>query len=561
MKRRVMTWMMAGLALLSITGAAHADAKPKLVILISIDQFSADLFNAYRGQYRAGLKELSSGIVYPSAYHEHGVTETCAGHAVIATGNHPNRTGIIANEWFDGTLGKDRYCTDDAVHVAATAKRVLGVGPGLLEVSTIGDWLKSASPASRVFSVAGKDRSAIMMGGHKPDGAFWFDGKQGFDTWGVTVDDARTRLTPLAPFNAKLASRIAQHAPIWTYFDKTCKTREAQIPLAGGKTFNSHLPPDLPPPLPGQAATTNPILPPWFYDTVTLEAAVSLIASEKLGHGQATDILAIGLSGTDMVGHVYGSQGPEMCDQIARLDDELGRFLKHIKALGVPVLIAVTADHGGSDIPERLNMRGYPRAERIEPLALLAQLNAGVRAGVGIDWDPLRSALFDPTRLTIVDRDGKVLGDAALRHRIADETAARARTLPGVAGAWTADVLQAHPVDPRLLPDQLSLGDRMALSFYPARTADVSLLFDPMVTAAPLFPGRLLMGHSGASDLNRRVPMLFWWPGVASQERAVPVAVTDLAPTLAAYIGVQPDGTIDGRCLNIGETEDICARK
>lgn len=565
---RILAATLAALALMSAGGAARADAgepavqgRPKLVVIISIDQFGADLFNGFRGQYRAGLKRLAGGIVYPNAFHAHGVTETCAGHAVIASGSHPSRTGIVANEWYDGEISKDRYCTDDGIHFAANAKRNLGVGPGLLEVSTLGDWLKSASPASRVFSVAGKDRSAIMMGGHRADGAFWFDGKQGFDTWGVSTDEARSRLAPLLRFNAALALRIARRPPAWAYFDKTCRQREAQIPLGGGKIFHSRLPPDAPAPIPGQPAATETILPPWFYDNVTLDAALSLIESERLGRGGATDILALGLSGTDMVGHAYGSQGPEMCDQITRLDAELGRFLKRIEALRIPVLIAVTADHGGSDIPERLKMRGYPRAERVNPFALLGQLNASVRASVGIDWDPLRPAFFDPARLTVVDRDGKGLGAAALRRKIADAAAARARALPGVAGAWTADMLQAHSVDPRLLPDQMSLTDRMALSFYRARSGDVMLALEPLVTAAPPFPGRFLMGHSGPNDFNRRVPMLFWWPGVTAQERAVPVAVADLAPTLAARIGVRPSEGVDGRCLNIGEAEENCSRE
>ena len=100
---------------------------PKLVILISIDQFSADLFNGFRDGYNTGLKQLSHGIVYSNAFHAHGVTETCAGHAVIATGRHPNATGIIANQWYDQDASLVRYCTDDEVHVAANAKRPRGV--------------------------------------------------------------------------------------------------------------------------------------------------------------------------------------------------------------------------------------------------------------------------------------------------------------------------------------------------------------------------------------------------------------------------------------------------
>src|SRR3546814_17484765 len=35
--------------------------------------------------------------------------------------------------------------------------------------------MKAADPATRVVSVAGKDRSAVLMGGHKVDEMWWWD--------------------------------------------------------------------------------------------------------------------------------------------------------------------------------------------------------------------------------------------------------------------------------------------------------------------------------------------------------------------------------------------------
>ncbi len=557
-------WIAAAAGALAIAAAATSPAAaeekpgaPKLVILISIDQFSADLFNASRSDFHGGLATLAGGIVYSNAFHAHGVTETCAGHAVIASGRHPNATGIIANQWYDQRGAIDRYCTDDGVHVAARASRKLGVGPGMLEVSTLGDWLKAASPANRVFSVAGKDRSAIMMGGRHPDGAFWFDGKQGFDSWGDDPQQAQRRLAPLDRLNAKLAKRLAAPPP-WTYRREACRQREAYIPLPGGGNFHAHLPPDPAAAIPGQPAANGPSLPPWFYDSATIDAALSLIDSEALGRAAGTDLLAVGLSATDMVGHAYGTQGPEMCDQMARVDEEVGRLLKRVEDLHIPVLVALTADHGGGDIPERLTMRGYRDAGRIDAKALLADLNAAARTAAGIGWDPLRPAYFDPTQLLVVDAEGRSLADAALKARIAEAAATRALALPGIAGAWTAAQLRARHPDPRLSPDLLPVADRMALSFYPERSGDVLLATDPLKIAAPPLPGLFMMGHSGPSDFNRRVPILFWWPGVVHQERALPVRVVDLAPTLAADMRIAPSDPVDGECLELGDTGTTC---
>jgi predicted AlkP superfamily pyrophosphatase or phosphodiesterase len=565
---RARRWLRAaGAALALATGAASPAAQaddgapsPHLILLISVDQFSADLFNSFRADFHGGLRTLSQGIVYSNAFHFHGVTETCSVHAVIASGRHPNATGIIANQWYDQSASLDRYCTDDGVHVAARATRKLGVGPGMLEVSTLGDWLKAASPANRVFSVAGKDRSAIMMGGHQPDGAFWFDGKTGFDSWGDTAAEAQRRLAPLATLNSALEKRLAAKPPVWTYADESCRAREAQFPLAGGGVFRAHLPPDAPASVPGRPAASGPALPPWLYDAITVDAAIDLIDGQHLGRSPGTDLLAVGLSATDMVGHAYGTQGPEMCDQMARVDAQIGRLLKRVEALGIPFVVALTADHGGGDIPERLAERGYGDAGRIDTKAMLADINAAVRAGTAIDWDALRPAFFDPTQLVIVGADGRALGDPGLKARIAEAAAARARTLPGIAAAWTASELAARQVPADVSPDLLPVADRMALSVFAGRSGDVLLAADPLKVPAPPLPGLFMMGHSGPSDFNRRVPLLFWWPGAPQQERALPVAVVDLAPTLAALAGVAPTAATDGHCLELGGDRPVCNR-
>src|SRR5215471_15692667 len=107
---------------------AHAQSKPDLVVLIAIDQFSAALFNQWRGRFRSGLKRLTDeGIVYSSAYQSHGLTETCAGHSTMLTGKHPRGTGIVANEWFDTKAGDQVYCVEaPAFSTASNPERHVG---------------------------------------------------------------------------------------------------------------------------------------------------------------------------------------------------------------------------------------------------------------------------------------------------------------------------------------------------------------------------------------------------------------------------------------------------
>jgi predicted AlkP superfamily pyrophosphatase or phosphodiesterase len=145
---------------------AYSQSKPDLIVLIAVDQFSASLFDQWRGRFKSGLKRLiGEGIVYSNAYQSHGLTETCAGHSTMLTGKHPRGTGIVANEWFDTKSGDQVYCVEAPFSVASNPKR--HVGPTNLLATTLGDWMKDQQPTSRVVAVSGKDRASITMAGHR----------------------------------------------------------------------------------------------------------------------------------------------------------------------------------------------------------------------------------------------------------------------------------------------------------------------------------------------------------------------------------------------------------
>src|SRR5688572_18081442 len=78
------------LALLPLPAMAQSPP-PKLVVVVSVDQLSADLFAEYRGRFRHGMARLLSGAVFPSGYQSHSATETCPGHSTILTGARPHR--------------------------------------------------------------------------------------------------------------------------------------------------------------------------------------------------------------------------------------------------------------------------------------------------------------------------------------------------------------------------------------------------------------------------------------------------------------------------------------
>src|SRR3954447_9713902 len=89
----------------SASPAQPADA-PKLIVVISVDQFSADLWDEYRPHFTGGLARLASGTAFRNGYQSHAATETCPGHSTILTGDHPARTGIISNVWIDQSAAR-----------------------------------------------------------------------------------------------------------------------------------------------------------------------------------------------------------------------------------------------------------------------------------------------------------------------------------------------------------------------------------------------------------------------------------------------------------------------
>ena len=518
--------------------SAQPVAKPKLLVVISVDQFSADLFAEYRGAWSGGMKRLGDGVVFPSGYQSHAATETCPGHSTILTGDHPSRTGIIANNWVDQGIArtdKGVYCAEDETR--GTSSKAADYIPSSvhLRVPTLGDRMKDANPASRVVAVAGKDRAAIMMAGHKAD-AVWFLSARDFgrfDPLAGTPDSA-----PAQRANAALVATLAKaHAamPLPAF----CTARAHPVAIGATKTI-------------GDGRFARPAGDKRLFraspesDAATLGLARDMIDTMKLGRGPATDLIAIGLSATDYVGHTYGTEGSEMCIQLTALDAALGTFFKALDKSGVDYMVTLTADHGGHDAPERNRENALDTAKRIPGDFTYARLDSEIAKAIGVTGPVLASA---------------EIGDIWFVRSLTAEQRANAqlralellRARPEVAAAFTADDLRATP--PATSPPELwALAERARAAFDPARSGDIVILLKPRITpiTAETAQGSYIATHGSPYDYDRRVPILFWRRGLTGFEQPNSVETVDIAPTLAAEIGLPvAPGDMDGRCLDL----------
>src|SRR4028118_1812505 len=94
--------LLSAAAFLATPAVAQPAKPPKLIVAISVDQLSSDLFEAYRPHFSAGLKRLAEGsVLFTNGYQAHAATETCPGHSTLLTGRWPAATGGIGNNWKD----------------------------------------------------------------------------------------------------------------------------------------------------------------------------------------------------------------------------------------------------------------------------------------------------------------------------------------------------------------------------------------------------------------------------------------------------------------------------
>ena len=536
-------------------------APPRLVVVISVDQFGSALFSRFRSRFTGGFARLArEGIVYPNTYQSHAVTETCPGHSTLLTGTHPNRTGITGNYWFAPGAPKETYCLASTVNRLAHDRAAEGRGPERLMTTTLGDWMKAAGGAGRVVAVAGKDRSALTMGGHHADAVFWYDDAyRGFTTYVAPGETAAAKLAPVDQINASLRTHAASHPPRWSYADTRCRALEGSFTF-GTSEWRAAVPPTgwqvegAPAAIAARSFRASP-----FLDLATLGAARALIRRYKLGADAAPDLLTVGLSATDAIGHAYGAGGPEMCDHLARLDAALGTFLDAVHRAAPDAVVVLTADHGGSDFPERLQRNGYPAARRIDAPAFLRAMNDAVSAELGIGFAPFmateRGYVIDQLYFA-VPADG--VFTSGMKAKAAAAALAWLRARPEVAAAHARDELLADPKPLDPWPEALTLRQRMAESAYAGRSGDIMVAYRPLASTVPAAPGTILAGHGSPWDYDRRVPLIVSSPAIVPEERPLAVETVDIAPTLAAIMHVPAPAGLDGRCLDLSATK-LCS--
>ena len=536
MRRRGSRWTF-GIAVAAALGgpatAGHAQAPPRLTVVVIVDQMPVHVLERFDDLFAGGLRRLlDAGAVFTRARHLHGIPHTGPGHATLATGAHPSAHGIVSNNWLDRATGEWVYAAGDTAHPLVGSDGE-GRSPRLLERPTLGTHLKRAHPGARVFAVAPKDRSAVLMGGHEADGAFWFDGATGrwiTSTWYGADLPAWVR-----DFNASGAADSLSRLP-WTELLEEAPYRRSRADDSpfendGGETTFPHAAPAY---REGEGWAPGFLATPWL-DELTFELALSAIAAEALGADADPDLLWVGLSAGDFIGHAFGPWSREVQDLFLRLDRALGRFLDALdRRLGPDgYVVALSADHGVVAMPEAARTEGYD-ARRVDRASIMDLIRPALeRAAAAEGWiEPIPASL---AYMGVYMRIPAPLD-------------------PGAAGriraAVAAELLRHARIEDAVTDAELGAGirrpfvDAFRRSRFPGRSPDVFL----RGRERDLLAGPGFTAHLSPYDEDVRVPLIVMGAGVRPGRFGRDVATVDLAPTLAALLGVALDG-FDGEPL------------
>jgi predicted AlkP superfamily pyrophosphatase or phosphodiesterase len=501
----------------------RAPDRPKLIVVITVDQLRPDYFERWKRQLAGGLFQLvSEGAVFADGYQDHAVTETAPGHSTILSGLWPAHTGIISNS--QGVQDS----TAPLVGVNGP-----GASPRRVRGTSLFDWLKAVDPTARALSVSRKDRGAILPIGHAKAQVYWY--QSGLFTTSRYYADS---LPPwVRAFNARRLPFKAANAT-WALLlpDSAYKEDDNEAWENGGRDvlFPHRLPADSV--RAASAVGSTPIL-----DSLTLLFALDGFEAMRLGR-KGTDILAVSLSSTDAVGHAFGPDSREIHDQVLRLDRYLAWFLKRVvdRVGRENVVVVLTADHGVTSFPERTRAKTGAPAYRVSVDTIVTAVNRELDrlAGAGTSREWLS---FDSGMLFLQD-NGRFAATGVKTDSILDAVAARMRAVPGVGRVdRVADLARAD-----------TASDPTARRWIHQLPPDAGVVLVVSLQSGSVWgiENLLIAMHGLPSEDDAHVPIIFWGRGVKRGIYRGRANTVDIAPTLGQLLRVTPLSLIDGRALS-----------
>jgi predicted AlkP superfamily pyrophosphatase or phosphodiesterase len=506
--------------------------RPKLVVLLSVDQMRADYIDDYGAHWRRGLRTLlGGGAHFRKARFPFLGTVTCPGHVTLATGAYPHRHGMILNTWWDRAQAKVIECTSDPgspLVPYGESSSSEGDSAARILIPTLADEMKvQLSPPPRVVSFSYKARSAIGLVGKKPDSVTWYEGGAWVTSraFANVPDPVIAGLVKSNPIDAVLGRPWDRLLPAAAYKNRDDAPEESPPSARWTRTFPKPL--QVEPGSAGGGSHRGNRYSLWekspFPDESLGRFARGALSELKLGQGAGTDLLAVSFSALDVVGHAYGPRSHEVQDVLARLDLVLGDLLDALdQHLGRDrYVVALSSDHGVAAYPEQLKAEGH-NAGRIPMDSLRAKLEAAITAEIGPGKHVANISYTD------VYLSPGLFARLRSRAGAIERVLGAIRDVPGLAALFSTDDLRRaqRSGDP--------LRRAAALSHFPGRSGDIILVPSPNWLTT-----RMGTTHGSQNDYDQHVPVIFYGAGIKPGKYDGPASPADVAPTLARLVGIK----------------------
>ena len=508
---------------------------PKLVIFISIDQGTPSIINKYNHLFTSGYKWLlEHGIKFENAYHEHGITTTAPGHFALASGRHPGTSGILGNEWFNRELKRGWYCVEDSLSTNLTDS---SGGRSYENINSlgVGDWVKNKYKNSKIISISGKDRAAILLGGKNPDIAIWYDRKGKY-----TTSTYYSSKLPnwLKYFNANL-NVISYYDTIWVpIYNEEIYRNNARADYYLGETYwgkDGKYDPTFPISFKsmGEKSFLNNFHYTPFGDKALLDLAEISIEEYGLGFDNNPDILFLALSATDGVGHDNGPYSYEQLDTQLRLDQYLGDFIKNQedKFGKGNVLYILSSDHGVMELPEYLSEKGINsgRVSKIERDSIYNVALQKIRYKIGRNkvYEYGNSFYFDKA-MSVEEKNfsTKILKKELIKITGIDSVATKYDLFNGGEDHISKRLKNMVNID---------------------KSPDVFLILKKYW----IYTSNTGTTHGSPYDYDAHIPLIFSTGNTKSSMRNEYIRSVDIAPSLAKILDVNYPKDINGRAIKI----------
>lgn len=518
--------------------------RPKLVVLLVVDQMRGDYVDKFRGQWSGGLKRLlTEGAWFRAAAYPYAATETCVGHSTISTGSFPASHGMVANAWWDRGEQKMVTCTSDpnAKNVAYAGGNTKGGDSAWrMQVPSFAEELKfQLGGAPRVVTVSIKARSSITMAGHRGDAVTWVD------TSGALVTSSVFGSMPFVEEFAKKNPAAQDFGKTWSL--SLPKAAYLYDETATGAATVDGWTTSFPHPLRGKEGAPTPdaaYYEQWstspFADSYLTRLAETAVDSLGLGKSGATDFLGVSYSSVDYVGHTFGPRSWEIQDILARLDKDLGELFAFLdKKVGAGnYVVALSADHGVAPIPADMQKTGVNAG-----VLSLPELQTRIEKALEpMNYPKPIVARMAGNEIYFAEGVyGRLNADPAGMKAVLDTIS----TMPGVAAVYRAEEL-GNGTTPIAQTRKAAV-----LSYFPGRSGDLYVLQKPywLMDSSPESGKRVTgTGHGTPYNYDQHVPVFLMGFGIQPGEYFEPSTPADIAPTLGALTGVTL-AIRDGRVL------------